>query len=103
MSINLFMYYCKYYEEKLLRQNRGGDPSYAVNTIITIYQNALAMCGHFIDSGELWKRYFNFLERYSNMHMNSQLSQKCISLRREGYQKVICLPIYGMFSCGSRY
>ena len=97
MSINLFVYYCRYYEEKLLRQRREEDPSYAVNNIITIYQNALSKCGHFIDSGKLWSLYFAFLERYSNNQTNPPLSQKCIALLREGYQRVISLPIYGKF------
>ena len=97
MSISLFIYYCKYYEEKFLRQRREEDLSHAINNIITIYQNVLLKCGHFIDSGKLWSLYFSFLERYSSNQTNPPLSQKCIALLREGYQKVISLPIYGKF------
>ena len=95
MSINLFIYYCKYYEDKLLRQRWNDDPSYAISDIISIYQNVLSKCGHFIDSGKLWGLYFSFLERYSSNPVNPALSQRCTTLLREGYQRVISLPIYG--------
>ena len=97
MSIDLFLYYCRYYERKLLRNATGPDYLRALDEVDRVYQYAIHMCGHFIDSSVLFDLYHSFLDKYPHIQENPQYTEKCVNSLRNFYHRVIALPIRRMF------
>lgn len=99
-SIDVFNYYCHYYEKKLLYGKAGVELLNARNEVDKVYMYAINTVGFFIDSDVLFRDYRSFLERQPRNPEDISYTQQCIAIWRSFFKRVVSLPIR---SCSSHY
>lgn len=95
-STDVFVYYCHYYEKKLLYGKAGAELLNARNEVEKVYLYAIKTVGHFIDSDVLFRDYKAFLERQPRNSEDGSYTKQCIASWRSFFQHVVSLPIRSM-------
>ena len=92
-SIDVFVYYCHYYEKKLLYGKAGIELLNARKEVEKVYMYAINTVGFFIDSDVLFRDYKSFLEHQPRNSEDITYTNQCIAAWRSFFQHVVSLPI----------
>ena len=82
----MYLYYCKYYETKLLRNKAEAGLIKAYEQVEKIYQTAIQAVGFFPDADIIWRAYKSYLD-------NKIRSSSSIDMWRTYFHRVVEFPI----------
>ena len=84
--MDMYLYYCKYYETKLLSNKAEAGLIKAYTEVEKIYQTAIQAVGFFPDADIIWRAYKSYLD-------NKIRSSSSIDMWRTYFHRVVEFPI----------
>ncbi|KAK8828384.1 hypothetical protein WA556_004798, partial [Blastocystis sp. ATCC 50177/Nand II] len=102
-SVDIYVYYCQFYDNKLSYHKTGAELLQAREEIEALFNSAVEKVGLFYDADVLWRAYKSFLDKQPRNDSDESYRAKCIQKWRSFFQRVVVLPIRNVDSFWSDY